>query len=307
MSLSRRKALCMTKGSGDNAVTHYNAAIAVAAKEQSVAVLIAKSDPNTGKVKIVPRSPRIVHRPDLCGKFCDTHEQAGEGKYIHLDAYPGGDPSSRVVRGAQHVNPYLKNDGVGATIVNVFRNNIGKPILAKLKAVVSHTRERGDHLLWEGRRDPDGCVAASDWMTEEQIWKLACKSNSGLLGMLRKSKSARRGVETRKSAKGKFLIDLNVLRRATRTVDAATGDVKHTGGYTPYAAPLEQCGYAIDRRYLTFGVDANGVELAQYYYRMVIGRSSPYPLPKKSWATLGTDSSTAYLNKRSQKIAQRAA
>ncbi len=306
-ALSRKNALRMTRGSGDRTVTHYNAGVVEEAKENGVNILIAKLDRKTGKVTIVPKVPRMVHRPDFCGTFGETHEQAGEGKYINLDAYPKGDPESRIVHGAQHVNPYLRTDGCYATIVKVFHDSIGKSTLAKQKADVAFSRSRSDHLLWEGKRGADGFLATSAWLTDEEIWELACKINPDLLKTLRRSKSGRTDVVEHKSPQEKFVTDLDVMRRSTRKVDAATGDVEYTGGATPYAFTLEQSGFAIDQRFLTYGVDAGGLELAQNYYRMVIGRPEPHPLPKTSWSYLGSDSPIAYLNDKIQKLAKQEA
>lgn len=305
-ALSRRNALRMTRGSGNGTVTHYNAGVIEDAKENGVGILVAKRDPKTQKVKIVLCAPRMVHRPDLPGTFGETHEQAGEGKYIHLNAYPNGDPTSRVVCGAQHVNPYLREEGCYTTIIRVFQNSIGKPVLARMRAKIFRTRARSDHLLWEGKRNAEGFLTASAWMTAERIWELACKINPDLLKTLRRSKSGRHDVGEHKSAREKFFTDLDVIRRATRKVDASTGDVSYTGGATPYAAPLEQCGFAIDQRFLTDGVDQDGTETAQYYYRMVIGRPEPHPLSKKSWAREGSGSRIAFLNDKVRRQASAA-
>lgn len=298
MQALRRNALRMVRGSGAGTVTHYNAGVIEEAKENGVAILVAETDKRTGKVRIVARWPRMVHRPKLTAVFGDTHSQAGEGKYIALGAYPNGDASSKVVIGAQYVNPYLKANGCYATIVQVFQSSmIG---LGKLRANICRTRSKSDHLIWEGRRNSDGFLVASEWLTPEEIWDTANKLNPSLQRVLRKSKSGRKDVTHRKSPKEKFFADLDVMRRATRVVDAATGEVIYSGGATPYAAPLEQSGFAIDRRYLSYGVDKDGVEQGRYYYRMVVGRPEPHYLPKPSWAHEGFNSTVAFLNKAAQ-------
>ena len=161
----------------------------------------------------------------------------------------------------------------------------------------------GAHLLWEGRRDSDGCLAASDWMTAEELWALSKKVCPEMQNALRRSKSGRKKVRSHKSAREKFFGDLDALRRATCIVDVGTGNKDFRGGATPYSKPLEQAGFAIDKRFLTYGIDANGDEIAQYYYRMVIGRPEPHVLSRKSWAYEDVTSSVAFLNDAAKKKA----
>lgn len=295
-ALRKKKALRMIRGSGESAVTHYSCGVVDEAKKNGVNILVVKRGARTGK-KEVQRKPRRVHRDPL-DVFGETHELAGQGKYIALEAFPRGDKSQVV--GAQHVNPYLRDDGAYPTIVEVFKRNIGNATLSKLRAKVTRSRHAGTHLLWQGRRSGDGAVAVSDWFTEEQVWERAQKLNPELVRMLRKSKSGRKGAKHR-SAKEKFFHDLDVLRRATCVVDVTTGELEYRGGATPYSKPLEQCGFAIDKRFLTTGVDANGDETGQYFYRLVIGRPEPHVLPRVSWQYEGLASTVAFLDAKARK------
>ncbi|MHA2279552.1 MAG: hypothetical protein ACXAC5_01485 [Promethearchaeota archaeon] len=254
-----------------------------------------------------PAKPRMVHRPDLLGSFAESHESAGQGKYIDHAAFPNGN-QQRVV-GAQHVNPYLRDDGAYATIVETFKRSIGVKRLSQMTARVTQNRQAGTHLLWEGKRNADGfCMdAESAWMTAEEVWKRAVKLNPDLLKILRKSRSGRKGVRAHKSAKEKFFGDLDVLRRATCVVDVSTGEREYRGGATPYSKPLEQVGFAIDRRFLTYGVDAEGNELGQYYYRMVIGRAEPHSLSRVSWAYEDLSSKVAFKDEAARRKVRAAA
>jgi len=97
-----KKALCMIRGKGNNAVTHYSCGVMDQARKEHLKILIMKRDRKTGKMvptAVDPRRP--VHR-DLLSAYCDTHELAGQGKYIDLKAFPKGS-QTRVV-GAQYVN-----------------------------------------------------------------------------------------------------------------------------------------------------------------------------------------------------------
>lgn len=289
-ALQKKKALRMIRGSGQAAVTQYSCGVVDEAKKTGVLITVIKRDPKTGKKRTVNRKPRKVHR-DLFDVFGDTHVSAGRGKYIDLKAFLDGDKTHVV--GAQFVNPYLREDGAYPTIIEVFKQDIGKAVLAKQRSSVARSRQEGTHLLWHGRRVSDDFVVTSDWFTEEQIWKMGQRQNSELLKALKKSRSGRQGA-THRSAREKFLHDLDVLRRATCVLDVATGEVEFRGGATPYSKPLEQCGFAIDKRFLTTGVDANGDEVGEYFYRLVIGRSDPHILPRTSWQYEGTTSMVAF-------------
>lgn len=294
MSSTTQSALRMIRGKGSDAVTRYSCGVVEQAREEGVKVIVMRRDKRSGKMVEKPVKPRMVHRTDLLGVYGDTHEFAGEGKYISTKAFPSG---SQRVMGAQHVNPYLRENGAYATIIDAFKSTIPKKVLNGLSARTTSNRLSGIHLLWEGKRNADGFCsnACSEWLTAEEVWTLAREINPDLLKILRKSKSGRKGVKTHKSAQEKFFGDLDVLRRATCVVDVSTGDHQFCGGATPYSKPLEQCGFAIDKRFLTYDVD-DGDDLAQYYYRLVIGRPEPHSLPRSSWVYEGSGSVVAFKN-----------
>ena len=122
--------------------------------------------------------------------------------------------------------------------------------------------------------------------------------------MLRKSKSGRKGV-THKPARQKFVDDLDVIRRATCVVNDATGERQLRGGATPYAYPLEQVEFAIDKRWLTDGWE-NGDETGRYYYRLATGRREPHTLSHTAWRYEGDTSRIAFLNDKVRQLVQRA-
>jgi len=297
MQALRKKALRMIRGSGENAVTHYSCGVVDEAKKTGVHVIVIKRDPKTGKKKEVTRPARKVHR-DLLDEYGETHELSGTGKYISLEAFPKGNRT--VVVGAQHVNPYLREDGAYPTIVEVFKQDIGNAVLSKLRATIARTRHAGTHLLWQGKRNSEGSVVTSDWFTAEQVWEKAQRLNPELLKMLKKSKSGIKGASHR-TAKEKFFHDLDVLRRATCVVDVTSGEKEFRGGATPYSKPLEQSGFAIDKRFLTTGVDADGEETGQYFYRFAIGRPEPHVLPRKSWQYEGPTSTVAFRDEKAKR------
>jgi hypothetical protein len=292
------KALRMTRGKGLESVTHYSCGTVEKAKANKAKLLVTKV--TDGKLVERAIKPRIVHRINLFAKFGDTHRLAGEGKYIGNDAIPSSDPHhknsnvlpERVV-GAQHVNPYLRDEGAYAGIIETLLKDIGSKALASLKARVKKNFDSGEHLTWEGKRaDFDG-VAASTWMTKEEIMEKALSLNPDLAKALRKSKSGRKGA-THKSAAEKFFGDLDVLRRATCVVNVATGEREFCGGATPYSKPLEQVGFAIDKQFLTHKVNANNEHEGEYYYRLVIGRSEPHILRHRDWAREDNTSSIVF-------------
>lgn len=274
----------MIRGKGANAVTHYSCGVVEQARTDGVKILVMR------RGKEVAINPRQVHR-DLQAVYGDTHEYAGLGKFIAVEAYPKGD-QTRVV-GAQHVNPYLREEGAYATIIETLKEDIGLAILARMRGSISHGRNPGTHILWEGLRNADGFLAASGWFTKEEIWDMACAFNPDLLKILRKSKSGVKGA-SHKSAKAKFFGNLDVLRRATCVVHVVDGRREFCGGATPYSKPLEQCGFALDKRFLTCGVDADGSELCDYFYRLVVGRPEPHVLSRKSWQYEGVTSVVAF-------------
>ena len=274
---------------GPNAVTHYSCGAVDKAKKLGVKLIVIGKN---GKEELA--EPRTVHRPELLGQYCDTHKKSGEGKYINSKAFPQG--NQRVVVGAQYINPYLREQGPYYSAVEVFLNSIGKRRLAQCSSQVAQGFIPGTHLLWDGKRNADGFLpgVASEWMNKEDLWKQAIEISPELQKILRKSKSGRKDIKVRKTAQEKFFDDINVLRRATVVVDISTGEREYRGGKTPYSKPLEQMGFAIDKRYLTYGVDEDGEELAQHYYRMVVGRSEPHVLRKAAWTYEGVDSKIAF-------------
>lgn len=297
------KALRMIRGRGDNAVTHYSCGVVEQAKETGVKILVVRRNKSTGKKKEVPVDPRQVHREDPLAVYGETHDLAGQGKFIALEAFPKGDKT--LVVGAQYVNPYLRDEGAYATIIETLKNNIGSATLSRLRGSIRHGRNPGTHILWNGKRNSDGHLAASDWFTKEDLWNKACKFNCDLLRILRKSKSGRKGA-SHKSARDKFFGNLDVLRRATCVISVTDGEREFCGGATPYSKPLEQMGFAIDKRFLTFGVDDDGNEAGQYYYRLVIGRSEPHVLRRTNWQYEGITSTVAFRDDKARKAVRKA-
>jgi len=143
------------------------------------------------KGKKVAVGPRRVHRTDLFAPFGETHEQAGQGKYVDLDCVS---EDMRTVNGADHVIPYLASDGSYAAIIKAFFKKIGKKVLEGLTAKVATNRVDGQHLQWQGKRNADDCVAASPWMTADELWDLALSMNPKLRQLLSKVKSQREDV-----------------------------------------------------------------------------------------------------------------
>lgn len=303
MTALSTKALRMIRGKGDNAVTHYSCGVVRQAKQDGVKILVVRRDRKTGKKRFVAREPRQVHRDDLLAEYGETHELAGQGKFIAHEAFPKGD-QTRVV-GAQHVNPYLRDEGAYATIIETLKDDIGVTALSRLRGSIAYGRNPGTHILWDGKRNRDGFLVASGWFTKEELWDMACHHNGDLLRILRKSKSGRKGA-SHKSAREKFFVNLGVLRRATCVIHVVDGEREFCGGVTPYSKPLEQCGFAIDKRFLTFAVDKNGQELGQYYYRLVVGRPEPYVLPRTSWKYEGITSTVAFKDDNARKALRKA-
>ena len=284
----------MYRGSGEDAVTNYSCGAVEQARSEGVGVLVIRKNKQTGLLEPRVAPARMVHKPDLLSVYRESHEKGGQGKYIHLDAFQDG----KTILGAQHVNPYLRDEGAYATIIEVFKKNIGQKRLSQLRAKVRNNFQLSTHLVWDGERNEDDCLALSEWMTAEQVWELACEMNPDLPKNLRKSKSGRDDVSEYKGAKEKFLTDLDVLRRATCIVNVFNGEREYCGGATPYSKPLEQCGFAIDKRFLTYDVDDEGNDMAQYYYRLAIGRAEPHILRRTDWAYEDASSTIAFLNEK---------
>ena len=98
---------------------------------------------------------------------------------------------------------------------------------------------------------------------------------------------------------------LDVLRRATCVVHVANGEREFCGGATPYSKPLEQCGIALDKRFLTYGVK-NGDEFGDYFYRLVLGRPEPHILPRASWQYETPSSRVAFKDDAARRAARKA-
>ena len=292
--------LPMFRGQGDKMHTFYQCSVAQRAKAEGRKITIARRNSKTGKVEKVNVEPRTTHREDLFAKFHAGHEtRAGEGKYIHNDAIDvdkNGKPVS--VTGPQDVNPYLAEDGSYHTVVDVLMKNIvskNKPAAKLVSDVQLNHKVNGDNLAWRGKRNPEGFIAGSEWFTEDELWAMCNKANPKLVSILKRAKSGRKSVKQHKSAREKFKDNFEVIRRATQIMNAATGDVKIGGGKSPYAKPLEQVQFAIDRHFLTTGIQ-NGEETGEYCYRLVIGRSAVSELDEKDWAYLGLNDKIAFKN-----------
>lgn len=298
--LKETDALSMIKGKGDNAHTFYSCGVVDAAIEQGVGIRVAKRN-SAGDVMETLTKPRRVHR-DLLGTFNSPHERAGEGKYVASEAI-----DDKTITGGQSVCPYLDSDGSYATSIRTFMSRMDKAELAALKATIQHNRVDGTHLKWHGRRSGQtDAVLVSDWLTPAQLWDVARKLTPSLQRQLREQKSQVSGVEEHLDAFSKFCQNLDVMRRARRVFEIATGEInEESGGVTPYAMPLEQCQFAIDRFFLTNHVIEDGTETGDYYYRLAIGRSTPHVLYKRHWVGLDTRCKFAYLTEeiREQAIA----
>jgi len=281
---AERLALDFTKGQGRNRVTFYKCGVLEIARRDQLPLRVVNKN---GKTQLI--SPdRMVHRPVLDDKFGDTHEMSGQGKYISNKAIRGIG-SNRIVTSAQHVNPYLAEEGSYHTIIQSF-HHLAKLITFRLTALFAQNRDLGQHLLWQGETTVDGAVAVSPWISEDDLWELANKINPGLKALLRKSKAAiRKGVKKHQNPRDKFGDNLNVLRRARKTFRVATGETEYRGGETPYGVPLEQSGFAIDMFFLTTGFDLEtDQEIGEYHFRIAYGRSTPWVLYYRDWQGMGT-------------------
>lgn len=292
--------LSMIQGRGGNRATVYNCAIIERARAAREKVRILQGG------KEVSAPARMVHRHQITATYGAGHGLAEQGKYIDQSAISGSG-ENRIVTGAQHVNPYLVEDGSYHAIVAAFHKLAGRS-LNNLVAKIVTTREDGEHLEWNGRRVSDDALVVTDWVTMEELWNTAQEVNSSLVSGLRRSKSQRDDVNEHLSAKEKFAQNVHVLRRSRRTFRVATGETELGGGATPYSMPLEQCGFAIDMYYMTTGFDNDGNEVGEFFFRMAYGRSTPWSLYKRDWAGLGPESTIAYRNERlrqraSQKVA----
>ena len=290
--LSSVGALTMFRGTGDSAYTYYVCSIVEKARRLGVGLWIVKRDKETGKMEKVLTKVRMVHRESLLGTFGDTHKQAGEGKYVRMGALSG-----KTIAGVRNVNPYLAGgkEGCDFTTIQALQHSIPNPSQARgLKSKCSENDEDGTHMHWLGKRNPSDAVLTSSWLSEEELWGLACKINPGLAASLRSTKSGQEKVTKHLNPREKFKTNLNVLRRSRKSFQVITGTTIFGGGATPYSLPLEQCEFAIDKFFLTDGFDKEGNETGDYYYRLAVGRSTPHVLYKRNWKGLGTESRFAY-------------
>ncbi len=296
--------LRMIRGSGERAVTYYSCGTIERACKDKRNIVVVKHNSKTGKMRTITTKPLMKHRRSIGATFNPAHERAGEGKFINLDAFTN-DARTRIM-GAQHVNPFLHGKKPYAVIVEAFKSDIGLRLLSPLKAGLKWTWADADHLIWDGRRLVGECIVASGWMTADEIWEAALKLNPELLKRLRETSSGRKDVRVYAKARVKFINDLDVIRRARCVINMRNGERRISGGATPYGLPLEQVGMAIDKAFLTRQV-VNGKEVAEYHWRLVIGRREPYTLSEADWWYEDSTSEIAYLDDKIRRAAQRAA
>lgn len=254
--------------------------------------------PRGGKM-IQVEVERRLHRENLLAVYGDTHDHAGEGKYINQLAIQEGHAI-----GPHNVCPYLAEDKTYATIVAAFMSQFHKSKLRGMKAEIRRSREDGIHLHWLGARNQCDSVLLSPLLTIQQLWKIAIKINPDLKEHLQKTKSHIKEVSAHGQPITKFEADINVMRRSRSTFHMDTGEVRHGGGLTPYAMPMEQCEFAIDALYQTTDVK-NGEESGQYFYRLAIGRKIPWLLSYNGWKGLDATFKDAYISKEVWQKAQR--
>lgn len=300
--MSKTNALRMYRKVGGKLVTHYSAAIVERAKSTGQGVLVA----SRGKEVFVPsKKLRLVYRPDLTGVFCETHERHGEGKYIANEAWKG----DKSILGAQHVMPYLSQDYCYASIVMTLMKDLGIAAVKELRGVVKSSRELGEHIVWQGKRNADDCLVASPWRTRNEVWGMTCKMNAALSRRLKQAQSQRADVKDHLPPRRKFMDNINVMRRSRFVYNPVSAQSELQGGTYPYGMPLEQAGFAIDYCFLTDGftieTDARGnkrvVETGNHYMRLVIGRTTPWVMTKADWSGCSTNDRFAF---KSEKIRQ---
>lgn len=275
-------ALPMTRGSGPNSYTYYDPSVIENALEKDVGIRVIVNG------KSVLTRPRRVHRNDLTAIFGEPHEDAGNGKYIQTKAVSGS-----IVTGANNVNPYLATDGSYATTITALQSFMPKSALSSIKGDIKVSRG-WQHIVWRGRKSQDDAVLVGEWVSGKKLWERALKLNPGLKTQLRDQKS-----QVSKDHLGtfeKFLQNIDVMRRARAGFNVATGTTDETrGGATPYAMPLEQCGFAIDKFFLTTGFDSDGNEVGEYFYRLAVGRDTPWSFTWQMWNGSNPGTKHAYL------------
>jgi hypothetical protein len=288
----------MYRGQGDKAVTEYNCDVVRRAVEDGVNILVADEKPG-GKVKITPQKPRVLFRADLTGEYGDQHDRAGEGKYIATDAWIDKDHTK--LRGAHLVNPFLPGKGNYRTIIQVLQRAIGVTKLRDLVGEIRFTKAMSDHIHWVGKRSADDCLVACRWLSGKEMFEIACDVNDELNAILRKRKSPKRHVVQHLGTLPKFVQNVQVMQRATRVLHISTGEISLSGGASPCAFPLQQAGFAIDSRYMTYAVEVVKGEIVQHcglFFRLVVGRTVPHVLTKREHGHEGADSDFAFLNEK---------
>ena len=283
------QALDFTRGQGDQRRTYYKCGVLETARKEGRALRIIGKD---GNFKLTTPD-RMVHREQLDDQYGESHALNGHGKYITNDAIQTKH-GKKVVVGAQNVNPYLAEERSYHTLVQAF-HYFAKGSIENMVANFAKDRINGQHLIWQGKPTIDDAVAVSKWVTEDDLWTIACKLNPLLVSVLRKSKSQIADCRKHENARTKFHNNLGVIRRARQSFRVATGEIMTRGGETPYGVPLEQCGFAIDMFYLTTG-EIDGEEIGSYHYRMAYGRSIPWTLYQRDWIGMSQDNKIAYLN-----------
>lgn len=288
--LKQTGAIDMFRGHGATAYTYYDCSIIERAKQNGSPIRVVKEK---GKRRsFVLTKPRPVHREDIFAKFGDTHDLAGQGKYIKNSAIS---KDGKLVTGYQNINPYLADEGSYSTIVEAFMSRMSQPVLKAITAAGGKDRPTGTHLRANGKRNSEDAVLTSEWLTEEQLWTLCRRINPKLVGILNKVKSQVKGAK-HQSAREKFAHNLGVMRRAREAFQVVDGTRKFRGGATPYSMPLEQCDMAIDMYHLTTGIE--GTEVGEYFYRLAIGRRTPRILYARDWNGLDFNSPFAYVNEK---------
>lgn len=286
-------ALDMTRGKGEKSHTYYQPGVVEQALTEKVGIRIIRNG------RRVLTAARRVHRDDLTATYNEAHEEAGSGKYINVKAIDGD-----TVTGVNNVNPYLADEGSYATTVQALQSFCPKSALSEMTGTIRKSRLDGQHIEWKGKASNDDAILLGEWMTAEQLWERALLINPQLKTMLKQNQSQVKGVKTHLSPFEKFVQNLDVIRRARNIFNVATGEVDRIrGGATPYAMPMEQCGFAIDKFFLTTGFDADGIETGEYFYRLAIGRGTPWTLTNRQWRGLDAGTPYAYLN---EKLAARA-
>ena len=303
--LARSDALDMFRHQRGKRYTYYSCGVIDDAMANNVGINVI--DEYTGKV-VLTRT-RMVHRRDLLATFGRLHDRAGEGKYVEQSALSHTGQQT-LVKGANNVNPFILEKGSNHTIAQAFHSLTGISKLRQLVGEIRVSRLDGQHVHWLGDRNPADAVLVSPWVTKQVLWEKARDINPKLVAALKGKVSRVKNVSAHLGAFDKFCQNLDVLRRFRLVLHVNSGRKDLSGGATPCGMPLEQCQFAIDMFYLTTGVDRQGEEVGDYFFRMAYGRSYAQVLHYNDWVGLDVNSPFAYLNaktllsvKRSQKKA----